>query len=447
MSEVEERDFVILGGGLAGLAAGSVLGKQAVVLERDLRPGGLVKTECFDGWWFDRVIHLLYPQNAEAERRLRELVGPALEPCPPEAWVHTPDGVARYPFQMHLHGLPTELVARCLRDLAAVTFGAKGEARNFEEMLLATFGQGLCDAFLFPYNQKMWKRPLSELAPSGFQWTITHPDFEQVLRGALEPDSAFASYNANGWYPRPAREAPVRGMEVLSRSLAERVSDLRLGQEVTGLDLARREVTVRSEGRSRVFRWRRACLSTLPMPLTVSLTAGAPEAIAAACRRLKRNRVRSVALSIRGPRPALGCWRYFSDPSFVFNRLIFMHAFDPLTAPAEGWGMLAEITERGEDPPTPDEELLARVLADVERTGLLPEGSEILAMHLMEADPAYVVFSLESAGILERARGFLEAHGVFPVGRYGRWEYSSMAQVVTDGWTLGEQLASNAEPA
>ncbi len=439
MIEVHEHDVVILGGGLAGLAAGSVLGPRAVVIERDLRPGGLVKSECFDGWWFDRVLHLLYPQNATVEGRLHELV-PVLAPCPPDAWVHTPDGIVRYPFQMHLHGLPTELVARCLKDLAAATFGARREATNFEEMLLATFGEGLCDAFLFPYNQKMWKRPLSELAPSGFQWTITHPNFEQVVKGALEPDSAFASYNHNGWYPRPPADAPLRGMEVLSSALAARVSNLYLGHEVTGIDLGRREVTVRSDEGTRVLRWRRACLSTLPMPLTVSLTADVPAEIAADCRRLRRNRVRSVALLIRGLRPDLGCWRYFSDPSLVFNRLIFMHGFDPLTAPPEGWGLLAEITERGEDPPTPEAVLLARVHEDVERTGLLPEGSEIFACHRMEADPAYVVFTPESAGILERTRHFLEAQGVFPLGRYGRWEYSSMAQVVADGWSLAEKL-------
>ena len=435
---------MILGGGVAGLAAGSVLGDRAVVLERELRPGGLVRSECFDGWWFDRVLHLLHTQDPAVERRLHELV-PVLSPCPPDAWVHTEGGVVRYPFQMHLHGLPTELVARCLRDLAAATFGARQDAAHFEEMLLATFGEGMCEAFLFPYNQKVWKRPLSELAPSGFQWTITHPDFGEVLRGALEPDSEFASYNQNGWYPRPPAGAPLRGMEVLSSALAARVADLRLGTEVVGIHLARREVTVAREASTRVLRWRRACLTTLPMPLTVSLTADAPETLAADCRRLRRNRVRSVALSIRGPRPNLGCWRYFSDPALVFNRLIFMHAFDPLTAPPEGWGLLAEITERGEDSPTPEAALLARVREDVARTGLLPTGCEVLACNTMEIDPAYVVFSTESAGILERTRRYLESRGVFPLGRYGRWEYSSMAQVINDGWSIGEHLARGGE--
>src|SRR5207302_1252505 len=149
--------------------------------------------------------------------------------------------------QMHLGGLPPDVVVRCLRDLAAVTFGPRQEPpENFEQLLQSTFGQGMCDEFLLPYNRKMWKRPLASLAADGFTWTITRPDFQAVLQGALSPGRDFCAYNSHGWYPRPPADAPVRGMEVLSQALARRAADLRLGHVVVAVDLDERTIIARN---------------------------------------------------------------------------------------------------------------------------------------------------------------------------------------------------------
>lgn len=134
--------------------------------------------------------------------------------------------------------------------VVAVTFAAgDGRPAHFEELLLRTFGRAMCDDFLLPYNRKMWKRPLTGLAPAGFTWNIAPPDFEQVVRGALVADRDYRAYNARGWYPRPPPGATVRGMEVMSRALAGAVPDLRLRHRVEGIDLERGEVRVRVAGR------------------------------------------------------------------------------------------------------------------------------------------------------------------------------------------------------
>jgi hypothetical protein len=45
--------------------------------------------------------------------------------------------------------------------------------------------------------------------------------------------------------------------------------------------------------------------------------------------------------------------------------LLFLHEFDPDTGPADGWGMLTEITEPAEQPPADRENVVGRVLRDV----------------------------------------------------------------------------------
>jgi protoporphyrinogen oxidase len=441
-SAIEEAEVLILGAGLAGLSAAASLGEHAIVLERSDRPGGLVRSECFDNYWFDRVIHLLYFADPRTEGRIKNLMGSDLKPCPPVAWVECAAGIARFPLQLHLGTLESKAVAECLVDFIEARFAPQAaEAQNFEELLLHVFGRAMCEIFFFPYNRKMWKRPLNSLRSSGFQWNIARPDLIQVLKGALNPRAVTSSYNSAGWYPRPSRGSPVRGMEILSRRLASQVADLRLRHSVEAIDLDARLIAVSGPSGQKNFRFNHCCVATLPLPEIVAKCRQAPEDLREACARLQCNRVLSAALSIRGPRPVCrGHWRYYTDESVSFTRLIYPHEFDPDCAPPEGWCLLAEITEPAEWPLVPEGEVLARVKADLLRVGALPPDCNVIDAHVFVVDPAYVVFSHEEAAIAEQARPFLISHGIIPLGRYGRWEYSSMAQVMRDGFQVADAI-------
>lgn len=446
---IQSCDVLVLGAGLAGLAAATVIGDRAVVLERDDRPGGLVRTECFDGYWFDRVIHLLYFPDPDTERWVRALMNGDLAPCPPEAWVETQAGTARFPLQLHLGRLDRGVVAQCLRELAALTYG-QNHARpgNFQEMLELTFGPKMCEIFFYPYNLKMWKRPLSQLAPSGFTWNIARPEFDKVLMGALSPDLQFRSYNAQGFYPRPEADAPQRGMEVLAQRLSERVHDLRLGHRVESIRLQDRVVTTKHGARTARFHFRQRCCCTLPLPRVLEMCDDVPASLLDDCRRLTRNRVLSVALSVRGPRPVgRGHWRYYADESICFTRLVYMHEFDPDLAPPDGWGLLAEITEPAEQPMDDTNRVIARVIQDIHRVAAIPSDGQIVDARLIMIDPAYVVFTVENQPVVEAARAFLREHGIEPIGRYGRWEYSSMGQVLRDAFNWAQPFAASRQTA
>jgi len=439
---MEECDFLILGAGLAGLAAAAELGDGAIVLEQHERPGGLVRTENFNGYWFDHVIHLLHFGDAATKSRVMPLFDGVLAPCPPAAWVECAAGTVRYPFQLHLGGLAAPTSSACLRDFAEVAFAERQPAADYESLLLQTFGRTMCETFFFPYNRKVWKRPLHTLAPSGFQWNIAQPTVEQVLQGFLRPEAEAPAYNSDAWYPRPPRGSPVRGMEVLTRALARQAKDLRLGHRVEAIDLESRTVSARRNDEVVKFRFREACICTLPLPLFMAMCESLPERLRRECARLRRNRVLTAAICISGPRPeGRGHWHYYTDESLVFNRLVYPHEFDPESAPEDGWAIMAEITEPAETRPPPRQKLLDRVVADIVRAGALPADCRVIDRRLLLIDPAYVVFLRESGPAVEQALNYLKGYRVFPLGRYGRWEYSSMAHVMRDGFACKELLA------
>ena len=440
----EASEVVVLGSGLTGLAAASQLGDRAIVLEKNDSPGGLVRTLRLGGWHFDLVVHQLYIPDPPTLRAVRALMGKTLQPSYPEAFVETLDGTTRYPFQLHLGDLPAAAMRRCFLDFSRINGTVGHQApENFSQWLAHTFGASMCEAFFYPYNRKMWKRPLSELAPSGFQWTITPPDAEAVRRGAETPDHPFKAYNSRGWYPRPGAEPPVRGMRVLADRLAREVRNLRLGRQITAIDTRARQVLSKGPHGEEVFDYRHACLSTLPLPNCIQLCTAVPKALLKRVSKVCHNRVVMIYLALRGPRlGGRGQWRYYADEGIVFNRLIYMHAFDDLTAPTDGWGLMAEITERGEAPVPDLMAMTERVVADAHRVGALGAADELVAATTRIVDPAYVAFRLEDFDVIAEARAFLRANGVTPLGRFGHWEYSGMAGVMRDGFEWGGARAA-----
>ena len=439
-----ETDVLVLGAGVTGLAAAAALGDRAIVLERADRPGGLVRTDRIGDFWFDQVLHLLHVADPEVQALVTGLLGPDLAPCTPDAWVETIAGAARYPFQLHLATLPADVVERAVADLAAVQDRPLPPGANLEEFLLGTFGRTMCELFLLPHNRKLWKRPLAEIDPADVTWVIARPDLAAVLRGARDATAPSRPYNANGWYPRPPAGAAWRGMEVLSRALAARAADIRCGHDVVAIDLDARVVTARHHGGVARFRYHEACLSTLPLPAAVGLCACAPADLRRACAALPRNRVVTVMIGVRGPRPSgTGLWRYYADPSVPFGRLVFLHGFDPALAPDDGWGLLAEVTQRSEDPIDRDG-TIRQVIAGIERVAALPAGSRIETIATRVIDPAYVVFSRGRAGVVDAAVRVLAAGGVSVAGRYGRWRYSSIAQDIADGRRWATQTIAGA---
>ena len=436
---MERAPFLIAGAGLAGLSAGITLGSQAIVLERDARAGGLVRTECFDGFWFDKVIHLLHVQEKATESLLLGLPQHHLKPCPPTAWVETTAGIARFPLQHHLGTLEPAVVSRCIDDLRAQDHRDDDAPSSYRDILLGAFGETLCELFFFPYNRKMWKRPLQQITAAPSLWNLHRPSLDEVIKGA-RPDSVVTPpYNSRAFYPRPPRNSPLRGMEVISAGMAGQLEDLRIGHDIQRIHLREQCLTVRTDSGEQRIGWTQNLICTLPLPRAIALCDEVPASLRDACGSMQHNLVVSVGLNIRGPRPSLGHWRYYPDERLPFTRLIFLHEFDPEMAPADGWPLLAEVPIPSTSPFT-HAKICQQVVEAVTRCGVLNNGCKVEAAHVLIADPAYVCFTDESIAATEAALVFLRERNIEPLGRYGRWQYLSMAQVIESGLQLAERL-------
>ena len=390
-----------------------------------------------NGYWFDTVLHLLHVADAVTLKQAQAWLGDMLEHLDRVAWIEMPFGRVRYPLQQNLYALPVNLVVDCLDDLARVAFRYKEyncSGTRLRERLVQCFGQGLCELFFFPYNEKLWKRSLDSLPAEGFAWTIPRPSFREVLQGAFSRQDNDHSYNSDGWYPCPPANARLRGMENLSAAMARHLPSLETRCNVRRIDPKTRQVTADTPEGTLICNWEEGVVSTIPLPKLAKITVGLPVPLREAAHRLNYMRVIYLAFRIHGPRPSdRDHWHYYPDPKISFNRLVYMYRFDPFSAPPDGWGVMAEITERADGPRHDREALLRRTTTELVATRALPANCEIIGSHVIESEYGYVVFDDDREEIVARLQEYFVHNGIDLIGRYGRWEYTSMAQVLRQG--------------
>jgi protoporphyrinogen oxidase len=365
--------------------------------------GGHVQFSHYD--YFDRLMHELIPKDQWLVHQR-------------ESWVWLRERFVPYPFQNNIRRLPREELARCLRGLVEVSRNGSHQPANFKEWVLGTFGSGIADVFLLPYNFKVWAYPPEQLSHGWVGERVAIVDLARVLENVvLERDDI-------SWGPNNVFQFPKHGgTGAIWRACAGRLpkSKVHYNAAVQRVDRKARCVHT-TDGRT----WDYDVLVST-MPLTELLRLSDHDELARVAQRdLKYSSSNIVGVGLKGRPPEhlkTKCWMYFPENDCPFYRVTVFSNYSPHNVPAidTTWSLMAETSE-SECKPVDHKQLLQQTIDGLRNTQLL-NGDKILSTWSYRAKYGYPTPSLRRDEALAQILPALEADNIFSRGRFGAWKY------------------------
>jgi protoporphyrinogen oxidase len=425
---------LVVGAGLSGLAfaweyATRRPDSEVHVVEAESTVGGLCRTVNDGGYMFDYTGHLLHFAHPWT-RPWVEGFGVELSAWDRHAAVLMDGRLIPYPFQNHLYFADDRMVEDCLVGL--VDRPPLDRPELFESRARSIFGDGIVNAFMLPYNEKITSLPSSEIAADWMGRFFPEPDVRRVVSGALRPGGQEDGYNAQFWYPTSGIGTLTEG---IARSLPPNAK-VSLDTAMLGLDARARTAELTG---SRVEEWDSAVV-TAPLDQVALAVTGVSSDVAQGASVLRVASVLNLNLGLRECAPPGVHWVYVPEPKECIYRLGFASNFCPAAAPEGCCSVYVEASHLGSSGPSLDE-VRASAFRALRDLGMRIPPSAVEVERVFKLEHAYVAHDLRR----ERGSGIaiegLRRMDVHMLGRYGRWDYSSMEDAIVGARALAIELS------
>lgn len=423
--------YLIVGAGPTGLGAGyrlKELGEESfLLLEKNSYVGGLATSfEDKAGFTWDVGGHVQFSHYKYFDQLMERALGK-------EGWLHhqreswawMEKRFVPYPVQNNIRYFPKEVMWKCLSGLIEIYKNPSSKKpANFHEWILATFGQGLADVFMLPYNFKVWAFPPKEMAYHWVGERVSVTDLARVTENILfERDDISWGPNSTFQFPKTG------GTGAIWNAVGELVGmdKISLHTTLTGIDYEKKEATVLRSGKTETIRFENL-LSTAPLDQLVKIVRPALGSdMLKAAQQLKFSTSHIIGLGLKGaPSESLRtkCWLYFPESDCPFYRVTVFSNYSPKNVPdiSKQWSLMAEVSESTAKAVN-KETLIEEVIQGALNTKLISSRHDIISTWSFSAPHGYPTPSLERDTALNALLPALDKLGIFSRGRFGAWKY------------------------
>ena len=419
------KRIVIIGGGPTGLGAAYRLHELGyenwALYEKSDYVGGHACSHVDDhGFVWDEGGHVIFSHYPYFDKLVDDMLGPEENQLVRESWIVKENSWIPYPFQNNLRYLPKSLQVSCLLGAAKATATNHQESSNFRDWILATFGEGIAEAFMFPYNSKVWTTPLEQMSKSWMAERVSVVDFKRLLENViLERDDV-------AWGPNNKFRFPLYGgTGEIYRRMAQRFPDrVKTGKELVAVDAAGKRVSF-SDGSGDTYD---VLISTGPLDLLVRMLKPAEGGLMDAVAELHHNNLLVLGLGLEKKIDTGKCWIYFADDDMPCYRATYFSHYSPFNVPKGDTqrysSLMCEMSFRVGETPDPAKEI-DRVVDYLIRAKILEESdrSRIVSRYHRTIAYSYPIPTLGRDRALATLQPALLGKEIYSRGRFGAWRY------------------------
>jgi protoporphyrinogen oxidase len=427
------KQFGILGGGVAGLSLSYFLGEDTEVLEKDDSCGGLCRSYHHEGFTFDMGGHIIFSKDTEILDFELELLKGKVDRHFRAASVWFKKRQVKYPFENGLDVLDPQDKFDCLYNFLE---NPQRPQHNFEDWIYNTFGKGLADHYLIPYNAKIWKTPLTEM---GTHWVerVPKPSVEDIVKSALGIQTEGYVHQLYFYYPKTG------GFQVLPDSFEALVS----GRIVKNFEIKRivrdKKGWVVSNGREE--RQYKNIVCAMPIFDFIRALDGTPPEVQRAVDSLQYNSLIVVLVGLKKKSTIKGMGIYFPQEDLIFHRITCLDYFGENYVPPGCSSIQAEITAKESSAlwAMSDAEVTREVVAGLTREGLI-DAKDVITTTVRRTKYAYPIYDLHREKNLDIINAYCKSQGIELCGRFAEFIYYNSDGILRSSKTVAARMMETA---
>lgn len=423
----------ILGGGISGITLQRFLRHPSVVLEREARIGGLCRTFWKNGFGYDIGGHILFSKHGHVTDTVNRALGDNINQCRRRNTILFKGRYVKYPFENDLAALDPDDRYECLMAYLQTAMAPSPDrpAANLEEWAYRTFGRGIAEKYLIPYNRKIWKLEPRDITTA---WVarIPKPPLEDVVKSSLGLSTEGYTHQLYFRYPLHG------GFASVVDALRAPDGDVRCGAGVARVQRRGRGWRVITGDASHDFD---RLVVTFPIHDAIRVFDGVPQEVREAVGRLRYNGMRVVLVAVSNTSLLDKSAVYIPDESVLPHRVCYMGFFSPHTVRPGTSSLVAEVTLPPRHPldQMSDDVMVERVVADLDRIGIIRR-AEVIETDIRRISYGYPVADFAFAQSKQIVHDWFASQGVSLLGRFAEFDYINSDECMHRAMALAERL-------
>ena len=407
----------IIGAGPSGLATSLFLDREVEVLEKADHPGGHASSFKKEGFTFDLGPHIMFSKDKDILKFMVDSLADNVHQSRRNNKISYKSRLIKFPFENDLGSLPRDDIFFCLKHFVDNPYKIKhSNPKNLKEWFLKIFGKGICETYLFPYNEKIWNIPVEELS---MVWAdrIPNPDSDDVIKSAI-------GYGTEGYLHQLYYHYPLRGGYQAISDAWSSGCNVTYNFNVVSVTIKNSGIEVTSNnGEKRTFS---TLFSTMPVwELAKIINVEVPKEVRAAIDGLICNPMYIVSLGIKGKDKNKFTAIYFPESDFRVNRISYPKTFSIHNAPDGYFSIQADITYLKGNPISnwSDEQILSHTIDGLVERGLIEHHDAVVLTDVKRMPHSYVVYDINYENNTTIIRNWFTSIGIHLIGRFSFFEY------------------------